>query len=354
MPPMRPILSLFMAGLLLWATGAAGEERRRESSDENDDESASDGEQEESDSTDESSDENDDEDRRLRVVVLEVEFSEGVRRPLQERLQASLVEALNRQSLDVVEPETVEEALRPLGRSMSESCRAGRCVGWILEVLDGDAGLVAHIDAFESSYSVTLNLLGPYGGEIGRAERRCDICTFDELADSVAIAGRQLSHQIPRRVHVGRLGIFPTPEDAAISVDGVAVGRGSLSLTLPVGLHVIEARLSTFQLVRREIMMRPDDMLRLEIELERAQPVVIEEEGPDVRRPVLWSTATFGIVAALTGVIMMGIHGSCRDDVTDSQCTSAFSAGISLLSVGLGMSIVSGVALALFSNSDDE
>jgi hypothetical protein len=281
--------------------------------------------------------------RRLRVVVLEVEFSGGVEVPLRERLTSSLAEALRRQGLDVVEPRAVVDALEPLA---SQSCRAGRCVGWILEALDGDAGLVAFVDVVESSYAVRLTLLGQYGDEIGHAERRCDICTFDELADSVAIAGGHLVSQIPRRVFIGRLGVFPTPPAALVSVDGVAVGRGALSLTLPIGLHVLEVRSPGFRPSRREVLLRADDTTRVEVQLARGQIVRADDSGRrDPLHAALWSTATMGGVIALTGAILMGINGSCWADGDGESCANAFAVGIGLLSGGLGLGGASALGL---------
>lgn len=288
--------------------------------------------------------------RRLRVVVLEVEFSGDVAAPLRERLTASLAEALRRQGLDVVEPAAVADALQPLA---SPSCRAGRCVGWILEALDGDAGLVAFVDVVESSYAVQLTLLGQYGDEIGRAERRCDICTFDELADSVAIAGNHLVSQIPRRVSVGRLGVFPTPRAALVSVDGVAVGRGSLSLTLPVGLHTLEVRAPGFRPSRREVLLRAEDTTRVEVELSRGQVArVVDDARPHPFRAALWSTATMGVVIALTGAILMGINGSCWADDDGGSCADAFAVGVGLLSGGLGISGASALGLGALHDAE--
>jgi hypothetical protein len=289
--------------------------------------------------------------RRLRVVVLEVTFSGTVAEPLRERLTSGLAEALRRQGLDVVEPPAVAAALSPLG---SQSCRAGRCVGWILEALDGDAGLVAYIDVVESSYAVRLTLLGTFGDEIGRAERRCDICTFDEVADSVAIAGSHLVSQIPRRVFVGRLGVFPTPIAASISVDGVAVGHGSLSITLPIGLHTVEARAPGYRVGRREVLLRTEDSTRVEIDLVRGQMVRVDEGSRlDPFRAALWSTITAGAVIALTGTILMGINGSCWESGGSESCNDAFAAGTGLLSFGLGLGGAGGLGLGAYQRSQE-
>jgi hypothetical protein len=292
----------------------------------------------------------DDTERRLRVVVLEVQFSGGVEVPLRERLTSSLAEALRRQGLDVVEPQAVVDSLQPLA---TQSCRAGRCVGWILEALDGDAGLVAYVDVVESSYAVQLTLLGQYGDEIGHAERRCDICTFDELADSVAIASGHLVSQIPRRVFIGRLGVFPTPTAALVSIDGVAVGRGALNLTLPVGVHSLEVRAPGFRPNRREVVLRADDTTRVEVELSRGEVVRVDDEAqPQPFRAALWSTTTMGVVIALTGAILMGINGSCWGDDEGGSCGTVFAVGVGLLSGGLGIGAASALGLAALHDAE--
>ena len=285
----------------------------------------------------------------LRVILLEVEFSESFQGPLQERLTQRLVTALRRQELDVVEPETVSAALRPMGPSLSESCRGGRCVGWILEVLDGDAGMMVTVDGFESSYSVTLSLFGPYGEIVGRVERRCDICTFDELAESVAVAGRQAASQIPRRIRAGRIGVFPTPEDAEIEVDGVVMGRGAMSLPVPEGTHLVEARARGYRRQREEVNVEANTSLRLELALVEGRDFgeSIPDDVPSVISPWLWAAMIVGLAASAAGGALTGLGQRIDDD------SSVTIAGVGVLSAGLTLAFSSGVSLLILTLHDD-
>lgn len=287
----------------------------------------------------------------LRVVMLEVSFTDSIQEPLRERISGSLVAAMRRQGLIVIDQQAVAIALRPLGRNMSESCRGGRCVGWILEVLDGDAGLVAAVDGFENSYSVTVTMLGAYGNELGRAERRCDICTFDELASSIATAGMQIAEQLPRRIRSGRVAVFPNPEDSEISVNGASIGRGALSLPLPVGPQRVSAAREGYIERSEVVSVPPGASIRLDLSLLPGTPPEPRPPPPTRdARPWCWASFAIGMSAVIAGAVMMGVARAGDDGGQDTLVT----VGAGLVGGGLGLSIAGGVALFFIPTPPDD
>lgn len=294
------------------------------------------------------------EQRPPRVVVLSAEYAGDMPSTLRERIDAELLEALGARAIDVVSPGAVATALAPLGPSLSSSCRAGQCVRWILDILDADGGLVSGVSALETSYTVTLVMLGPDGDELDRVERRCDICTYEELEDSVRAGVGQLDVTVPRRLRAGRVGVVPAPSDARVVVDGVAVGTGSVSVPVTVGTHRVGARREGYLPVDREVVVEPEQTTRVDLRLTPGEPPPPPAPAPRRRDPRLWLWTSLGTGAAVAtaGGVLYGLGASCVAVGPDGACereSDLGPVGAGLLGGGLAAAVVSAIALTILS-----
>lgn len=282
-----------------------------------------------------------------RVAILETSLSDSMRGPLRERVLGRLIEALRDGGLDVVEPEAVTRTLEPLGPALAESCRAGQCVSWVLDVLDADVGLRLSIRAVESSYTITVTVLGPEGDELTESEGRCDICTFEELGDAVAEVAEEVVPAIPRRIRAGHLGVAPSPEGAEIRVDGVSLGRGALTVPLPPGRHVVEARLGE-RGARREVEVAADRTTRLDLVL------TVGSDRPEQRstrgiEAFLSASVALGLAFAVTGSVLLGLDPVCLTETRDGGCGRTWNEqhelGAGFLASGLAVALSAGISL---------
>ncbi len=290
--------------------------------------------------------------RPPRVVVLEVQYSGEMPTALRQRVDQQIVAGMRSREVDVVAPEDLAPALAPLGPSLSTSCRAGHCVRWILDVLDADGGLVVGVSALETSFTVTLVMLGPDGDELDRVERRCDICTYEELEESVRAGVGQLDVTVPRRLRAGRVGVVPAPGDARVVVDGVAVGTGAVSVPVTVGRHRVGALREGYLPMDREVVVEAEQTTRVDLRLTPGEPEPPPPSTPRRRDPRLWLWTALGTGAALAtaGGVLFSLGAACIDVSPDGSCEREADhapLGAGLLGGGLAAALVSAVALTI-------
>ena len=285
---------------------------------------------------------------RKRVVLFEISSSTPIPPALEARISAAVTAGFEAQQIYVIQPETVAWTLAPLGAPIAQSCRAGNCVSWILDTLEADVGIRVGVTAAESSYSVTVTIVGPLGEAFAQRSGHCDICTIEEFLSRLSEVSAQLAARIPRRVNQGLVSVSPNPADAEVVIDGVFVGRGTLYVPLPAGQHEVEARLLGFREARQQIMVNPDAWahLRLSLEPGRARPLRTRQA---VRLgPFLWTATGVGAALAVTGGILLGTHQRCDGPDATSSCDTQGSMGAGFLTGGLTAALVGGVGLFLF------
>ena len=288
-----------------------------------------------------------------RVVVLDVAFTGGVPPATADRVRGAMLEAMSARGVEVVPPAVASSALAPLGPAV-QGCRAGQCVAWILDVLDADGGVLVDVGAVESSYAMALVVLGPDGNEAHRLERRCDICTFEELAAAAVAAVADLELDVPRRLRTGRIAVRPSPSDTEVSVDGVVVGVGALSIPVSVGRHTVSGTREGHLGSERAVEVEAEETARVDLVLEPGHP---PPPPPPPTRPLdprsfLWSAIGTGAALALAGGVLYAMGTSCIDRGPDGGCERSWDArptGAGMLGGGLGAALVAAVVATIVS-----
>jgi hypothetical protein len=135
----------------------------------------------------------------------------------------------------------------------------------------------------------------------------------------------------------GELSIAPTPRDATVAIDGVALGRGGWRGRLKVGLHKVEVAAEGFVPVSREIRLEPGPVVNLEIELERD------------RTDVLWQAAhqpRIVIDLHLGAALAPTLNGEVTSAGCGADCSSTVAYGVNAMLHG-GYQFGSGLGLFL-------
>jgi len=282
-----------------------------------------------------------------RLVVLQVAASSTVFPALQRRVESAVLDGFRSQGIHVLEAQTVSNTLAPLGTPLAHSCRAGHCVSWILDALSADAGLVLHVTAAASSYTLNMTIMGPYGEELSRSEESCAICTIEEFLERVGHVAAEESPRVPRRVPSGRVGIYATPADAQIHVDGLSLGPGPLHLPLAEGAHLIEASHEDHASMRQTVQVRPGRLSLVDLELAQGHEALKPRGHERNVSPFLWVTAATALGAAVVGAVLLGTHSQCDADDEHRPCTTLAWTGLGLLTGGIAAALTAGIGLFL-------
>jgi hypothetical protein len=291
-----------------------------------------------------------------RLVVLQVAASSTVFPALRRRVESAVLDGFRSRDIHVLEADTVASTLAPLGSPLALSCRAGHCVSWILDALSADAGLVLHVTAAASSYTLEMTILGPYGEELAQSEESCAICTIEEFLERVGRVAAEESVRVPRRVPSGRVGIYATPSDALIHVDGLSLGPGPLHLPLAEGTHLIEASHDGHSSVRQTVQVQPGRLSLVDLELTRGGDALKPRGHARNVRPFLWVTVATTLGAAVVGAVLLGTHTNCDAADEHRPCATLAWTGLGLLTGGVAAALTAGIGLFLleFGPSGDD
>ncbi|MBW2701545.1 MAG: PEGA domain-containing protein [Deltaproteobacteria bacterium] len=220
--------------------------------------------------------------------------------------------------------------------------------GKLLLRTDPPGGFVL-VDGMDLGYAPLLLKLAP-GYRLVRAGASDEDHGFAEKRVRVK-KGRNKDLTLKLPGHMGTLAIDSIPKGAAIRVDGKARGKAPLKLELPVGPHVIEAKLGKKDLLGWvEVRYKQASKVGLHIEQpmrsvffspEQKEPVVKTkladlkrpEDGADllgtdasakaaapmsIRRIFAWTTAGLAGVGVVAGLAFLGVGLSVDKDANDA------------------------------------
>ncbi len=283
------------------------------------------------------------------VAIFELRFSD-LPPALGEQIQKRLQGALAAEGYHVVQEERAAQKMREIG--VPPGCAMGACLARVASALRVQRALIGGVGSHGSSYDITLTLLEGGGGTaLSQVSKRCDVCNFKELEESVAGAAKEL-HRLALVFLSARsiLVVDSVSSEADVFIDGLPVGKTPATRILAPGRHVVEVSGERNYAMRQEVFLEQGKTRVLKVNLKQAR-----RDGSNGRplqhraRPIIpawlkWASWGAGVVLGGIGGGLWAIDGhgtSERDHVHETKA-----AGITLVSLGTA-SVVGGTLLYL-------
>jgi hypothetical protein len=260
-----------------------------------------------------------------------------------EKIEADLVEAVERAGFVVVPPATV-----------GSPCQTEDCATELGSKTDATHVLQVWIKQDGRDYQVRMVLSSAANGtEVATFAQSCDICGMVELGE--VVTGHSAGLRDKLAVIPATLIVQTKPSGALVRVDGEVMGTSPLRETVSPGAHVVEVEKRGFHMRRRELTLVEGDEETFSFELVALEVTqAAAKEKRDLSKPLGW--ASFGVGLGLLGgavplLVMNGrpVKNRCDGDNLDINglCRYRYRTmipGAVLAGVG-GALVVTGIAL---------
>lgn len=241
------------------------------------------------------------------VVVLPMRVEGEVSDVARVRISEAMNEGLSAAGLQVV---VADEATS----SKYASCNDVTCLQGAHESLGADYIAWLELGASGRDYDVTLRVHATTGSET-QTQTTCEICGFDEVADTVRTQANGIAAKLERLDAPGVLVITSEPSGAEILVDGVVVGETPLTYELAAGKHKLAIRKSGYATREQSIEVSGGAEERMMMALNEVR----EDEGSSRGLKIAgWSLVGVGAAGVGAGAALLAIHhdpasGRCDD-----------------------------------------
>jgi hypothetical protein len=263
-----------------------------------------------------------------------------------EKIEAELVEAIERAGFDVVAPEAV-----------GSTCESEGCVAELGANADATHVLQVWIEQDGRDYRVRMVLSSTANGaEVATFAQSCDICGMVELGELVVAQSAGLRDKLT--VVPATLIVETQPPGALVRVDGEVIGPSPIKETLAPGTHLVEVEKRGFHARRRELTLVEGAEEKFAFELvaldvTKEAPV---DEKRSLAKPLGW--ASFGVGLGLLGgavplLVLNGrpVKNRCDGENVDVNgiCRYRYRTMIpgAVLAAAGGALVVTGIALVV-------
>jgi hypothetical protein len=183
-----------------------------------------------------------------------------------------------RTELDARLRDSVADDAKLLEPSALPACTDDEC--WSVMASDvGATWLVqATIVVDDRDYAVRADVRDASGAVVASVDQRCEICGYDELADTVELLGNALRRKLESEVAaLPMLAVQSTPPGAQVTVDGEKVGITPLEIAVVEGSHDVRIGKTGYVTQLRRVALVAGVRERVDVVLEHLPGT---EDGP--------------------------------------------------------------------------
>jgi hypothetical protein len=230
--------------------------------------------------------------KRDAIAVLPIAVKGELAPAWRERLQARLLEGIERGALRVVSPSDVIAAHPEAAACDDAPClrAAARAVGarWIVR---------PRVEVRGRDFRVDIELHdGEDGHAVAQTGEACEVCAVDEVAELLADHAGVLERKRAALEHaVPVVKLESDPPGAALWVDDELVGTAPLSFALAAGVHRVRAELRGHLALEQRVEVVAGAAETVRFDLQRVP-----------RRQILWRWG-FGLLGVSTPVLGVGV-----------------------------------------------
>jgi hypothetical protein len=266
-----------------------------------------------------------------------------------------------RSELDARLRDSVADDAKLLEPSALPACTDDEC--W--SVMASDAGATwlvqATIVVDDRDYAVRADVRDASGAVVASVDQRCEICGYDELADTVELLGNALRRKLESEVAaLPMLAVQSTPPGAQVTVDGEKVGITPLEIAVVEGSHDVRVGKTGYVTQLRRVALVAGVRERVDVVLEQVPGT---EDGPDKKQTGLkvggGVSLGLGLASIGAGIAFVLLDeqpqkSRCDGDNVDIEgnCKYRYSTlegGIAAIAVG-GAVLATGIALLVVAN----
>jgi hypothetical protein len=281
-----------------------------------------------------------------RIVAIPPFVIEGKLPPAAlEKIQADLVEAVERAGFQVVAPDVI-----------GSPCRDEACVSDLGTQTDASHVLQVWIEQDGRDYRVRMILSSTANGaEVATFAQSCDICGMVELGELIVAQSAGLRDKLT--VVPATLIVKTKPPGALVRVDGEVIGPSPIKENVSPGTHVVEVEKRGFHTRRRELSLVEGDEETFAFELVALDVTEApDEEKRSLAKPLGW--ASFGVGLGVLGgavplLVLNGrpVRNRCDGENIDINglCLYRYRTMIpgAVLAAAGGALVVTGIALVV-------
>ena len=256
--------------------------------------------------------------RQPALAVLYVDQGGGAP-ALRRDVEQALGQALRRLGYRVIDHPAVRARLAAAalgGAGVSVSCRLGPCLQQVGRLLGTERGLLVHLAAHGSSYDIVLTLLETASGTtLAQSATRCDVCTFEDVAQHAARAVTGLARRAEAKLaRQARLEVAHAKGVEELWIDDVPQGPPPLTLGLAPGRHRLSQRRRGGLVRHYSFRLAPGERLALALPTPHpgGQLAAAEvDEGQQPRPWPAWLALGTAATAALAGALVLAFDSDC-------------------------------------------
>ena len=271
--------------------------------------------------------------RGERVAVGEIRLLTEAAKAVQVQADERLRQVLRREGFEVVQ-------LHPEQRA--EACTMGPCLARVGERLRVDRVIAGNVAAHGSSYDLILTMMETAGGTVvAQVSKRCDVCTYAEVAELVEEGAEALVDRARRYVGAhGLLIVRSDPTEADVLLDGVPVGVTPLRRLVPAGYRALQLKKDQLRVLRR-VHVRARQTHMVWPRLRRVADASSRGKGRtgNWARWTGWTLLGLGMATGALGATLWGVEGGCNPGCGGRN------AGIVLVGLGVATGTVGGLLL---------
>jgi hypothetical protein len=303
------------------------------------------------------------------ILVLETTFDGEIAGSVKERFDQAVVEGLGiSPDHQIVGPTEARLRLGPDADRLMTCGSDASCLRDIGAVTVADGAAVATVSEAGEIYTFTIDVYELSEGQgVYFGDSDCALCTVDEAVAALDDLAREAAAALPGPAGAAEaaapetvsLFVRVTPEEAAVAIDGEALGTGWVDHAVEPGEHLLRVELEGYRTVEETIAVAPGDedkQITVNLRpLDAGGPEAVERSGgalAGIDTTALGSVFVgAGLASVVAGIVLIAIDGdiTCSDSTVEA-CPEVFNTaggGVVLTVLG-GASLGAGAIFLLW------